>query len=131
VDNVTYWNFTATIGTNCSDPINSNSETQDPADNNTPVARIENPNSALNLTIWVNAATFSGTATVPNEWYNVTNTTENAGGAAGINKALPFDTDTDTTVQIDATEFKNLWLKIYATTSGTATSPFKVLGEGA
>ncbi|RZN43475.1 MAG: hypothetical protein EFT35_01235 [Methanophagales archaeon ANME-1-THS] len=128
---VTYWNFTATIGTNSTDVINSWAESQNPSDNNTPVARIQNPNSALDLIIYLNASEFSGTATVSNEWYNLTNTTDNTTDADGISTALTFDTDTDTGNTIYATEFRNLWLKIYATTSGTATSTFKVLGEGA
>jgi hypothetical protein len=48
---VTYWNFTASIGTNSTDVNNSWAESQNPTDNNTPVARIENPNPALNLLV--------------------------------------------------------------------------------
>jgi hypothetical protein len=132
VENVTYWNFTATIGTNSTTVNNSKGESQNPSDNSTPLARIENPNSALDLIIYLNASIFSPDI-VQNEWYNVTNTTDNTGAAdgSGISTALPFDTDTDTGNTIYATEFRNLWLKIYADQSGTATSTFKVLGEGA
>jgi hypothetical protein len=130
VDPVTYWNFTASIGTNSTTVNNSNDEAQDPADNNASVARIENPNPALNLIIYFNASTFTGTATVSNEWCNVTDTTDNVTDEYGINTPLTFNQEVNTTAQIDATTLKNLWLKIYATKSGTATSTFKVLGEG-
>jgi hypothetical protein len=130
VDTVTYWNFTASIGTNSTTVNNSNDEAQDPADNNASVARIENPNPALNLIIYFNASTFTGTATVSNEWCNVTDTTDNVTDEYGINTPLTFNQEVNTTAQIDATTLKNLWLKIYATKSGTATSTFKVLGEG-
>jgi hypothetical protein len=84
----------------------------------------------LTIHLYFNASTFTGTATVPNEWYNLTNTDENTTNADGISTPLTFDQEVDTSVQIDATTLKNLWLKIYATKSGTATSTFKVLGEG-
>lgn len=130
VDTVTYWNFTATVGTNSTTVNNSKDESQDPTDNESAVARIQNPNSALNLIIYLNASTFTGGATVSNEWYNLTNTTDNTTDAANISTSLPFDQDTTSGNTIYATELRNLWLKIYATTSGTATSTFKVLGEG-
>ena len=130
VDTVTYWNFTASIGVNSTTVTNSNDEAQNSTDNESAVARIENPNPALNLIIYFNASTFTGGATVSNEWCNVTDTTDNTTDNASINTPLPFDQEVDTTVQIDATTLKNLWLKIYATKSGVATSTFKVLGEG-
>jgi hypothetical protein len=129
VDTVNYWNFTASIGTNSTTVNNSIPETQNLSSNNTPVARIENPNELLDLIIYFNASTFTGTATVSNEWCNVTDTTDNT-TEDGINTPLTFDQEVNTTAQIDATTLKNLWLKIYATKSGTATSTFKVLGEG-
>lgn len=128
---VSYWNFTASIGTNSTTVTNSWAESQNPADNTTPVARIYNTNSALDLIIYLNASTFTGGATVSNEWYNLTNTTDNSTDADNISTSLPFNTDTDTGNTLYSTEFRNLWLKIYETTSGTATSTFKVLGEGA
>jgi len=130
VDPVTYWNFTASIATNSTAVNNSKNEAQNTTNNNTPVARINNPNSALNLIIYFNASTFTGTATVSNEWYNVTNTDENTTNATYVDKALTFGTETNTAVTINSNNYKNLWLKIYATKSGVATSTFKVLGEG-
>ena len=127
---VNYWNFTASIGVNSTTVNNSIPETQNLSSSSTPVARIENPNPVLDLIIYFNASTFTGGATVSNEWCNVTDTTDNTTDNASINTPLPFDQEVDTTVQIDATTLKNLWLKIYATKSGVATSTFKVLGEG-
>lgn len=129
VTTVTYWNFTATIGSNCSDPANSDGETQGPTDNSTPIARIKNPSGNPTLTIWLNAAIFSPDR-VSNEWYNITAITDNSTDAPGINNALPLGDDTDTSVDITADNLMNLYLKIKPSQSGTATSTFSVLGEG-
>lgn len=128
---VTHWNFTASVGTNSTNVTNSGTDDvlQNAADSDKPVARIKNPDTNPNLIIYLNASAFIGTANVTKEWYNITATTENTTDADGINKALTWSTDTNTQVQINANTFKNLWLKIYATKSGTSTSTFKVLGE--
>ncbi len=126
---VTYWNFSATVGLNCSDPQNSEVETQNPADNSTPIARIKNPSTNPTLVIWLNAAEFSPKY-VSNEWYNITAITDNSTNAEGINVVLSLGSDTNTNVTIAADNSKNLYLKIKPSQSGTATSTFSVLGEG-
>ena len=124
---VTSWTFTGAAGAVNETPVNSDNEAQDPTNEAKPIAIIKNT-GGVNLKVYLTATTFTNSAATDEDYA----LQDAAPGAGGITTNLPFDTQTDTVVTIDAGASEKLWLDLTLGSAGkTGTSSFTVEGEAA
>jgi hypothetical protein len=130
--NITGWTFTGVPGSTNSTPMNSINESQDPDQAGKSVAILNNTGGvAYKIILHANEFTDPDVASVDNELYNLT-TTSDFPGASGIDQILTKNGDKDTGETINGSYgTKSLWLTLTFGNSAnkTASASFSVLGE--
>jgi len=113
--------------------IDGEGSPQNVSDATKPIARIKNTDTDTNLIAYAKVSDVSNwDASILSEHFLLT-TTGGTTTADGINIDLstPWGTEVSSTHTINADTLANLWIKVVPQATGTGSSTFTVLGEGA
>lgn len=138
VSTITTLNIVGTVGEELTgsglyNNVDGSGSPQNISDANAAIARIKNTDTDTNLAAWAKVTEVANwDVRILTEHFLLTATGSKPADAAAINKDLStWGTEVDASYTVDANTFANLWIKVVPQTTGTGSSTFTVLGEGA